>query len=116
MRGINAQRLRVAFEKAGVEFIPENGGGGGVRLKRRCKRGFSAAQPVAYGKGVKPDVESGEKTVDELVIQGAGSSDAAAPVHRKTRRTSPWPLCRPAHFNARCRRLTRNARLIAGFD
>ncbi|ORE92683.1 helix-turn-helix domain-containing protein [Stappia sp. 22II-S9-Z10] len=26
--------LRQAFEAAGVEFIPENGGGAGVRLKR----------------------------------------------------------------------------------
>jgi transcriptional regulator with XRE-family HTH domain len=34
MRDSNAQRLRVAFEKAGVEFIPENGGGPGVRLKQ----------------------------------------------------------------------------------
>lgn len=27
--------IRVAFEKAGVEFIPENGGGPGVRLAKR---------------------------------------------------------------------------------
>jgi transcriptional regulator with XRE-family HTH domain len=27
-----------ALEKAGVEFIAENGGGAGVRLKRRAKR------------------------------------------------------------------------------
>jgi hypothetical protein len=26
--------LRVAFEAAGVEFIPENGGGPGVRLRK----------------------------------------------------------------------------------
>ena len=31
--------LVVALEKAGVEFIPENGGGAGVRMKRR-KRFF----------------------------------------------------------------------------
>jgi len=30
--------LRRALEKAGVEFIPENGGGAGVRLKKRGKR------------------------------------------------------------------------------
>jgi transcriptional regulator with XRE-family HTH domain len=30
--------LRRALEKAGVEFIPENGGGGGVRLKKRLRR------------------------------------------------------------------------------
>ena len=27
-----------AFERAGVEFIPENGGGAGVRLAKRTKR------------------------------------------------------------------------------
>ncbi|MGY4237292.1 transcriptional regulator with XRE-family HTH domain [Bradyrhizobium sp. USDA 4449] len=27
-----------ALEKAGVEFIPENGGGAGVRLAKRSKR------------------------------------------------------------------------------
>ncbi len=27
--------LRKALEKAGVEFIPENGGGAGVRMKKR---------------------------------------------------------------------------------
>ncbi|MEY9180356.1 transcriptional regulator with XRE-family HTH domain [Bradyrhizobium sp. USDA 326] len=30
--------VRAALEKAGVEFIPENGGGAGVRLARRGKR------------------------------------------------------------------------------
>lgn len=30
--------LRKALEKAGVEFIPENGGGAGVRLAKRTKR------------------------------------------------------------------------------
>ena len=32
------QALVRALEKAGVEFIPENGGGVGVRLTRRGKR------------------------------------------------------------------------------
>jgi hypothetical protein len=30
--------LRKALEKAGVEFIAENGGGPGVRMKKRSKR------------------------------------------------------------------------------
>lgn len=30
--------VRAALEKAGVEFIPENGGGAGVRLKKRKKK------------------------------------------------------------------------------
>ncbi|AZN73358.1 transcriptional regulator [Georhizobium profundi] len=29
--------LRAAFEAAGIEFIPENGGGVGVRLQRATK-------------------------------------------------------------------------------
>ena len=31
-------RIKDALEKAGVEFIPENGGGAGVRLAKRRKR------------------------------------------------------------------------------
>ncbi|WP_075823011.1 helix-turn-helix transcriptional regulator [Roseomonas sp. TAS13] len=34
-RPSTVSRLRLAFESAGVEFIPENGGGVGVRLKGR---------------------------------------------------------------------------------
>ncbi|MVT52516.1 helix-turn-helix domain-containing protein [Bradyrhizobium yuanmingense] len=29
------EAVRAALEKAGVEFIPENGGGAGVRMKKR---------------------------------------------------------------------------------
>ena len=31
-------RIKDALERAGVEFIPENGGGAGVRLAKRAKR------------------------------------------------------------------------------
>lgn len=30
--------VEIALQKAGVEFIPENGGGAGVRMKKRTKR------------------------------------------------------------------------------
>lgn len=33
MRESNRTLLRLAFEKAGVDFIPENGGGAGVRMR-----------------------------------------------------------------------------------
>lgn len=36
MRDSNKTLLRLAFEKAGIEFIPENGGGAGVRLAKRA--------------------------------------------------------------------------------
>ncbi len=36
MRESNKTLLRLALEKAGVEFIPENGGGAGVRLAKRA--------------------------------------------------------------------------------
>jgi predicted transcriptional regulator len=32
------EKLVAALEKAGVEFIEENGGGAGVRMKKRSKR------------------------------------------------------------------------------
>ena len=34
-RAGTARKIRVALEEAGVEFIDENGGGPGVRLKKR---------------------------------------------------------------------------------
>ena len=34
----NLDAIRNALEKAGVEFIPENGGGAGVRMAKRSKR------------------------------------------------------------------------------
>ncbi len=33
----NANKLKLALETAGIEFIPENGGGVGVRLRDRSK-------------------------------------------------------------------------------
>ena len=35
----NADALRRALEAAGIVFIPEDGGGAGVRLKERAKAG-----------------------------------------------------------------------------
>ena len=35
MRHSNQKLIRLTFEAAGIEFIPENGGGVGVRLKHR---------------------------------------------------------------------------------
>lgn len=32
------ERVRTALEKAGVEFIAENGGGAGVRLRKRANK------------------------------------------------------------------------------
>jgi transcriptional regulator with XRE-family HTH domain len=32
------EKVRAALEKAGCEFIPENGGGAGVRLKKRTRQ------------------------------------------------------------------------------
>jgi transcriptional regulator with XRE-family HTH domain len=31
------EAIRIAFQRAGVEFIDENGGGPGVRLRKRSK-------------------------------------------------------------------------------
>ena len=36
LRERTVDAIRGALEAAGVEFIPENGGGAGVRLKRRA--------------------------------------------------------------------------------
>jgi hypothetical protein len=33
------EAIRIALEKAGIEFIDENGGGPGVRLRKAKRRG-----------------------------------------------------------------------------
>lgn len=37
-RSDTASKIRLALDRAGIEFIDENGGGPGVRLRRRIKR------------------------------------------------------------------------------
>jgi predicted transcriptional regulator len=37
-RADTSEKLVGAMEKAGIEFIPENGGGAGVRLAKRAKK------------------------------------------------------------------------------
>jgi DNA-binding XRE family transcriptional regulator len=37
-RSNTASKIRLALDEAGIEFIDENGGGPGVRLRRRIKR------------------------------------------------------------------------------
>ena len=37
-RGSTLAKIKACLEKAGVEFIPENGGGPGVRLTKRRRR------------------------------------------------------------------------------
>ncbi|MGD9882863.1 MAG: helix-turn-helix domain-containing protein [Reyranella sp.] len=37
LRERTVEAIRSALQKAGVEFIPENGGGAGVRLARKAK-------------------------------------------------------------------------------
>ena len=37
-RNYTAARIRLALEAAGIEFIDENGGGPGVRLRKRQKK------------------------------------------------------------------------------
>ncbi len=34
----NLAKIQAAFEKAGVQFIPENGGGAGVRLRKEVQQ------------------------------------------------------------------------------
>ena len=38
----NAEKVRTTLEAAGVEFIPENGGGAGVRLRKGANGEASA--------------------------------------------------------------------------
>lgn len=55
----NLDALRRAFEAAGVQFIPQNGGGAGVRLRDRCD---ATDDEVAPGKAQKMRGHKGEDT------------------------------------------------------
>ena len=39
-RDDTTQKIRAAIESAGIEFISENGGGPGVRLRKPVKKGL----------------------------------------------------------------------------
>jgi hypothetical protein len=41
--------VQKALEKAGVEFIAENGGGAGVRMRKRRRRFFIRRHPTRFG-------------------------------------------------------------------
>jgi transcriptional regulator with XRE-family HTH domain len=44
-------KLKSALEEAGVEFIPENGGGAGVRLRKRDDQPTIGVPPTVEEKG-----------------------------------------------------------------
>jgi transcriptional regulator with XRE-family HTH domain len=46
--------IRRAFEGAGVEFIDENGGGPGVRLRQRRRKTLTARAPFPNRKAKRP--------------------------------------------------------------
>lgn len=43
---MNNRALVEAFERAGLEFIPENGGGAGIRFRERRAQGVPASSHV----------------------------------------------------------------------
>ena len=45
----NLAAMRVALEAAGVDFIPENGGGAGVRLRKPSSPSPTAADQAKHG-------------------------------------------------------------------
>jgi hypothetical protein len=47
----NLTAMQKAFEEAGIQFIPENGGGPGVRLRKRDDRPAIGAPPTVEEKG-----------------------------------------------------------------
>lgn len=42
LKPATVEKVQAALEKAGVEFVPENGGGAGVRMKKPSKRAKAA--------------------------------------------------------------------------
>lgn len=63
MRLSNQTPLRLAFEKAGVVFIDENGGGAGVRLAKGGKRGEYGSACRAYSTAASRGRPSAASTI-----------------------------------------------------
>lgn len=60
-RAANVHAVQRCLETAGVEFIPENGGGPGVRLKKGTSHG-----PQSKARRNSNDLEKTERDVDPL--------------------------------------------------
>ena len=55
------EAIRRALERAGVEFIPENGGGPGARLRKVVTAGTAVASPRASKPSVSSKVTTAKK-------------------------------------------------------
>lgn len=62
----NLAALQRAFEAAGVEFIPENGGGAGVRLAKRALQPRFRVEPMKAGAGAKVQVTWPDGHVEQV--------------------------------------------------
>ena len=88
---INA--IRAALEKAGVEFIAENGGGAGVRLKKTAKGVKEISQEIdtledkisSMPAPTEPSPEAGMNIMRKAVAK----NDLAKLKNRRTRITRP---------------------------
>jgi transcriptional regulator with XRE-family HTH domain len=70
MRDSNKTLLGLALEKAGVEFIPENGGGAGVRLAKPAK-------PYADAGTLTASIDQQKASADGVRAEAAGAVDRA---------------------------------------
>lgn len=74
------EALVAALQKAGVEFIPENGGGAGVRLKKRPEKVKGSVVQSALSADRADDLAS--KTIDRM---GNATATAEEKATRKRR-------------------------------
>ena len=64
---LNNQAAVAAFEKAGLEFIPENGGGAGIRFRTR-------AESTQRGRGTSAN-DSRDATLEREIESNPGDWD-----------------------------------------
>jgi hypothetical protein len=89
----NIAAVRTALEKAGAEFIPENGGGPGVRLKKAAKGVEEISQEIdaledkisSMPAPTEPSPEAGMNIMRKAVAK----NDLAKLKRRRTRITRP---------------------------
>jgi transcriptional regulator with XRE-family HTH domain len=73
VKAATIEKVRAAFEKAGVEFIAENGGGPGVRLKKTAK-GVEA---------ISREIDALEDKISSILAPTEPSPEAAVNTMRK---------------------------------
>jgi len=92
-RSETGSKIRFALERAGIEFIDENGGGPGVRMRKRLRRRPPEWRPYAATTLCTPELRADWRS-------GPGQQNAKALLH-SINRAPVWPVAVPGRLPVR---------------